>query len=186
MFRQYDTDPKHPQCNYCLTGREVHCYKRVMYGGDDIDHGTFGEYYIGCEEFVFKIPDGLAPEDAAPLQCAGATVYSALVSTAKPRDRVGILGIGGLGHLAIQFASKMGMEVVVFSTTASKEAEARAFGANEFVLLDEVEKIKEPVDVLLLTGSKYPDWNRFLKINVLARDGVIVPLNAPSSDIVLP
>ena len=99
-------------------------------------------------------------ETAAPLQCAGATVYSALVSTVKPGYRVGVLGIGGLGHLAIQFAAKMGAEVVVFSTSAQKEAEARGFGATEFCLLNEPEKVKEPVDVLVVTSSAYPSWEK--------------------------
>ncbi len=134
--------------------------KRVIYGVDDNDHGTFGQYYVGREGFVYKIPDGMAPEEAAPLQCAGATVYSALIDNAKPRDRVGVMGIGGLGHLAIQFAAAMGCAVVVFSTTAAKEAEARSFGATEFVLLEDADKISAPVNVLLLTGAKYPDWNK--------------------------
>jgi len=157
-----------------------------MYGLDDQDHGTFGAYYVGDARHLYKIPEGLAPEHAAPLQCAGATVYSALADTVRAGTRVGVLGIGGLGHLAIQFAAKMGAEVVVFSTSASKEAEARAFGASEFVLLDEVDKVAKPVEVLVLTGAKYPDWARFLTPRVLAGEGTIVPLNAPSGDLVLP
>lgn len=70
------------------------------------------------------------------------------------------MGIGGLGHLAIQFANKLGAEVVVFSTTASKEEEAKKFGAREFYLLNEPEKIKVPVDVLLLTGAQHPDFSK--------------------------
>ena len=101
----------------------------------------------------------MSSADAAPLQCAGATVYSALINVLKPGDRVGILGIGGLGHLAIQFASKLGADVVVFSTTSKKEAEAKAFGANEFYLLSEPEKVKEPIDILVLTGSVYPNFS---------------------------
>jgi D-arabinose 1-dehydrogenase-like Zn-dependent alcohol dehydrogenase len=97
-------------------------------------------------------------EHAAPLQCAGSTVYSALIGSAKPGDRVGIIGIGGLGHLAIQFSAKMGYETVVLSTSANKEAEARSFGASEFYLLSEPEKITKPINVLIVTGSRYPDW----------------------------
>jgi D-arabinose 1-dehydrogenase-like Zn-dependent alcohol dehydrogenase len=83
-----------------------------------------------------------------------------MVNVVKPGDRVGIVGIGGLGHLAIQFADKLGAEVVVFSTKAEKEAEARGFGAKEFYLLGEPEKVKEPVDVLVLTGNSYPDFSK--------------------------
>lgn len=104
----------------------------------------------------------MTSKDAAPLQCAGATVYGGMFGTIKPGDRVGVIGIGGLGHLAIQFASKLGAEVVVFSTTAQKEEEARAFGAKEFYLLSEPEKIKEPIDVLVLTGSKFPDFSKYV------------------------
>jgi len=85
-------------------------------------------------------------------------VYSALIGSAKPGDRIGIIGIGGLGHLAIQFSAKMGYETVVFSTSADKEAEARAFGASEFYLLSEPEKVTKPINVLIVTGSRYPDW----------------------------
>jgi D-arabinose 1-dehydrogenase-like Zn-dependent alcohol dehydrogenase len=110
------------------------------------------------ESYVHKIPDNLASEHAAPLQCAGSTVYSALIGSAKPGDRIGVIGIGGLGHLAIQFSAKMGYETVVFSTSADKEAEAKSFGASEFYLLSEPEKITKPINVLIVTGSRYPDW----------------------------
>ncbi|KAG9234648.1 putative NADP-dependent alcohol dehydrogenase C 2 [Amylocarpus encephaloides] len=141
---------------------------------------------LGHETFLHKIPDNLASDIAAPLQCAGATVYSAIVSTAKPGDRVGILGIGGLGHLAIQFSAKLGFETVVFSTSAKKEAEARSFGANEFVLLTEPEKSTQPIDVLIVAGNKYPDWAKFMKKEILARTATIVPLAAPMANFDLP
>jgi D-arabinose 1-dehydrogenase-like Zn-dependent alcohol dehydrogenase len=148
-------------CEYCLTGQDIWCYERTIYSQGDFDNGTFGEYYVGKEGYVHKIPEGLKSEHAAPLQCAGATVYNALVDTVtSPVQRVGIMGIGGLGHLAIQFASKMGNEVVVFSTSADKEKEAREFGAKEFVLLNELEKLSAPVNVLIISGSKYPDWDK--------------------------
>ncbi|EHL01721.1 putative NADP-dependent alcohol dehydrogenase C 2 [Glarea lozoyensis 74030] len=141
---------------------------------------------IGNETFLHRIPDSLASEHAAPLQCAGATVYTAITSVAKPGDRVGILGIGGLGHLAIQFASKLGYETVVFSSSARKEEEARGFGASEFVVLGEAEKVSAPVDVLIVAGSKYPDWEKFMQKNILARTGTIVPLSAPAENFNLP
>jgi D-arabinose 1-dehydrogenase-like Zn-dependent alcohol dehydrogenase len=128
---------------------------------------TYHDLDIGLETYVHKIPDSLSSEDAAPLQCAGSTVYSAIVSSTKPGDRVGIIGIGGLGHLAIQFSAKMGFETVVFSTTAKKEAEARSFGASEFYLLSEPEKITTPIDVLLIAGSRYPDWSKSVSRNAV-------------------
>jgi D-arabinose 1-dehydrogenase-like Zn-dependent alcohol dehydrogenase len=148
-------------CKYCLSGRDILCYERVIFGEGDWDNGTFGEYYVGKEGFLHRIPDALPSEYAAPLQCAGATVYAALKATVTSGKRVGIMGIGGLGHLAIQYAAKMGAEVVVYSTTADKEAEAKGFGASEFYLLNEMlEKQTAPVDVLVITGTKYPDWDK--------------------------
>ncbi|KAF5005714.1 hypothetical protein FDECE_7875 [Fusarium decemcellulare] len=148
-------------CKYCLSGRDIYCYERVIFGEGDFDNGTFGNYYIGKETFLHKIPDTLASEHAAPLQCAGATVYAALKATVTANKRVGILGIGGLGHLAIQYADKMGAEVVVYSTSASKEAEARQLGATEFRLINTMfDEVTAPIDVLVVSGTKYPDWDR--------------------------
>lgn len=149
------------QCKYCKSGREIMCYDRVIFGHDDLDNGTFSQYYIAKESFIYKIPDNLSSEDAAPLQCAGATVYRALKNTVTPGKRVGIYGIGGLGHLAIQYAAKMGAETVVFSSSADKEEEARSFGASEFHLTDNmVETTSAPIDVLILTGTYFPDWDK--------------------------
>ncbi|KAL7778975.1 hypothetical protein CFE70_008478 [Pyrenophora teres f. teres 0-1] len=145
-------------CTYCLSGQDIWCYERSIFGENDYNNGTFGEYYVGKETYLHKIPGNMTSEHAAPLQCAGATTYNALVSVVKPGERVGIMGIGGLGHLAIQFAHKLGTEVVVFSTSKSKEKEARKLGASEFYLLDELEKLPKPVSTLVVAGSKYPDW----------------------------
>ncbi|KAH7123625.1 chaperonin 10-like protein [Dendryphion nanum] len=173
-------------CKYCLSGQDIWCYERSVFGEGDYNNGTLSKYFIGIETYLHKIPEGLASEHAAPLQCAGATTYNALVSVVKPGDRVGIIGIGGLGHLAIQFARKLGTEVVVFSTSRDKEEEARKLGASEFYLLDETEKVTKPVDTLVVAGSRYPDWKKFLVKNVVARAGNIVPLAAPNGDISLP
>jgi D-arabinose 1-dehydrogenase-like Zn-dependent alcohol dehydrogenase len=167
-------------CDYCLTGRDIYCYERTVYGEGDFSNGTFGKYFIGKEGYVHKTPEGLTDAEAAPLQCAGATTYSAVVDTTKPRDRVGVVGIGGLGHLAIQFAAKLGHDVVVFSSSKDKEEEARGFGASEFILMSEPDKVSAPVNVLIVAGSRYPDWSKFLTKEVLARYGTIVPLSAPT------
>ncbi|VUC25778.1 unnamed protein product [Clonostachys rosea] len=167
-------------CKYCLSGRDIWCRDRIIFGESDFENGTFSEYFIAQEGYVHKIPDAMSSVDAAPLQCAGATVYAALKETVSLGQRVGILGIGGLGHLAIQYASKMGAATVVYSTTADKEAEARFWGASEFYLVNEMfDKQQEPVDVLIIAGTKYPDWDKALNDQFLARDGVIVPLSAP-------
>lgn len=174
------------QCRYCLKGQDIWCYEREIYGTSNPDTGTFGDYFIGNETYLHKIPDGMLSEHAAPLQCAGATVYAALINNMKPGDRVGVIGIGGLGHLAIQFAVKLGAEVVVFSSTPTKEAEAKGFGASEYCLASEPEKVSSPVDVLLISGKGHPDWSKYLTRNVLARQGIVVPLTAPPSMMSLP
>ncbi|KAE8447020.1 hypothetical protein EG329_011154 [Mollisiaceae sp. DMI_Dod_QoI] len=173
-------------CDYCLKGKDIYCYERNIFGEQEYNKGTFGDYYIGVETYIHKIPDNLSSADAAPLQCAGSTVYSALVSNTAPGNRVGILGIGGLGHLAIQFSAKMGFDTIVFSTTADKEAEAKSFGASEFYLLSEPEKVVKPIDVLIVTAGRYPDWSRFMKKEILARLANIVVLSAPTAPIELP
>jgi D-arabinose 1-dehydrogenase-like Zn-dependent alcohol dehydrogenase len=135
------------------------CYNRDIYGFTGHSNGTFSTYYVATEGYVYKIPESMSSEMAAPLQCAGATVYSALRTYYQPGMRVGVLGIGGLGHLAIQFAAKLGAPVTVFSTSANKEKEAREFGASEFVVLGQEDKLEAPVDLLLITAHKAPDWN---------------------------
>ncbi|KAL6897499.1 GroES-like protein [Trichoderma evansii] len=172
-------------CRYCLSGRDIYCSQRVIFGSGDTDNGTFSQYYIGKETYVHRIPDTLASEHAAPLQCAGATVYNALKNTIRLGIRIGIVGIGGLGHLAIQFAAHLSAGVVALSTTPSKEEEARQFGASEFALLGDV-KMETPLDVVVITSSSYPDWDKLMDPRVLARDGVVVPLTASSRPLILP
>jgi len=100
--------------------------------------------------------------------------------------KVGVLGIGGLGHLAIQFAAKLGAPVTVFSTSPNKEKEARDFGASEFVVLGHEDKLESPVDILLITAHKAPDWNTFLSEKVVARGAPIVILGAIGQSLEVP
>ncbi|KAG2111871.1 hypothetical protein BD769DRAFT_1690171 [Suillus cothurnatus] len=92
------------------------CPKRAMYARANTDQGAFVSHAVWKAAFLFHIPDALTSSDVAPLMCAGATVFNAMyLYNVRPTDRVGIVGVGGLGHIAIQFAAKMGCEVVVFS-----------------------------------------------------------------------
>jgi D-arabinose 1-dehydrogenase-like Zn-dependent alcohol dehydrogenase len=119
--------------------------------------------------------------------CGGATVFNALASfRAKPTDRIGVIGIGGLGHLAIQFAAKMGCEVVVFSSTEGKREEAMRLGASEFFATKGVKELKigAGIDHLLVTTSQQPDWKLFLP--VMAPDGTIYPLSVSADDLKFP
>lgn len=158
-----------------------------MYGSADKDQGSFGHYAVWKADFIFKIPDAIAREFAAPLMCGGATVFNALQSFgAKSTDRVGVIGIGGLGHLAIQFAAKMGCEVIVFSGTESKKKEAMALGASEFYATKGLKELKigNGVDHLLVTTSAQPDWNLYL--SVLNPRAAIYPLSVDSGNLSIP
>lgn len=112
---------------------------------------------------LIKLPDNLEPEYAAPLMCGGATVWGALTTHGlQPGDRVGIAGIGGLGHMAIQFASALGCDVVVFSSNPAKKNEATGLGAKEFHTLEngvprtEVEQVTH----LLWCANSAPDFSK--------------------------
>jgi D-arabinose 1-dehydrogenase-like Zn-dependent alcohol dehydrogenase len=152
---------------HLLTGRQNQCVNSTSFGTADWDQGCFGTAVAWDVSALFKIPDEIASEDAGPLMCAGATVWSPLYETgSRPGDRIGVLGVGGLGHLAIQFASKMGMEVVVFSSTESKKQEALNFGASEFYITEGGKKLENiaKVDVLLITTNVVPDLSLYVYV----------------------
>ncbi|CAG8890339.1 unnamed protein product [Penicillium egyptiacum] len=174
-------------CKQCLTGWETLCSERKMYGLNNLDQGSFGTHAVWRQAFLFKIPDNMSSEDAGPLMCGGSTVFNALrVVQVRPTARVGIVGVGGLGHLAIQFAAKMGCQVVVFSGTGSKKEEAMKLGANEFYATKGAKelKIKAPIDNLIVTTSSLPDWSLYLSL--MAPSGVISPLSVDSNDLKIP
>jgi D-arabinose 1-dehydrogenase-like Zn-dependent alcohol dehydrogenase len=126
-----------------------------MYGISELDQGSLATYAVWKADFLFPIPDAITSEHAAPLQCGGATVFNALqLHGVKSTDRVGVIGVGGLGHLAIQFAVAMGCEVVVFSGTNSKREESMKLGAKEFYAAKGVQELKiKPINHLLVTTS---------------------------------
>jgi D-arabinose 1-dehydrogenase-like Zn-dependent alcohol dehydrogenase len=149
-------------CDECLSANEAYCPERAMYGENNTDQGAFASHAVWKAAFLFHIPDAVSSSDAAPLMCAGSAVFNAMyLHNIRPTDRVGIVGIGGLGHLAIQFAAKMGCEVVVFSGTANKKEEAKSLGATEFYVTKGVSRLEVsvPVKHLLVTTSQFPDWN---------------------------
>lgn len=174
-------------CDQCLTGRETYCPEREMYGEANLDQGSFASHAVWKESFIYKIPDNMTDADAAPLMCGGATVFNALHTYGiKPTDRVGVMGVGGLGHLAIQFAAKMGCDVVVFSGSDSKKDEAMKLGAKEFVATKGKDKIEisRDVDALLVTTSVLPDWNVILP--VMAPNSKIFPLTVAQGNFEIP
>ncbi|KAJ6489521.1 hypothetical protein C8R47DRAFT_1320121 [Mycena vitilis] len=169
------------ECEECETGKDQYCPNRESYGIANFHQGSFGSRAIWDASFLFKIPEGISPEHAAPLMCGGATVYNVIeVYNIRPRDRVGVVGVGGLGHLAIQFLAKMGAGVVAFSGTDSKREEAIGLGAIEFHATKGVEKLDTAkLDHLIVTTSFLPDWNLFM--DIMKPTATIYPLSAPPS-----
>jgi len=137
--------------------------------------------------FVFPIPDALESENAAPLLCGGITVYNPLRSHGvNPSSRVGVIGIGGLGHLAIQFARVFGADVTAFSTSAAKESEARALGAHRFVNTRETRALKEAtssLDFIISTVNADQDWGIY--VHALRPTGTLCLVGVPPSPVTL-
>jgi uncharacterized zinc-type alcohol dehydrogenase-like protein len=126
-------------CDYCQAGEEQFCTKGVVatYNAkdyaDEPTYGGYSEHIVVTERFVVKIPDALELDVAAPLLCAGITMYSPLKRWgAGPGKQVAIVGMGGLGHVGVQIAAALGADVTVLSQTLSKEQDGRRFGASDY------------------------------------------------------
>ncbi|KAJ7628947.1 chaperonin 10-like protein [Roridomyces roridus] len=174
-------------CSSCMAGNDNYCTYRALYGDTNLDQGSFGTHAIWDASWLFKIPSEIAPEHAAPLMCGGATVFTIIETyNIRPTDRVGVVGVGGLGHLAIQFLAKMGVRVVVFSNSHSKRAEALELGAAEFYPTEGVKELKigAPLDHLIVTASFLPDW--MLYLNVMSNMGSIYPLTISNEPLAIP
>lgn len=119
-------------CDVCLQGKFIHCRNQSI-TGISFD-GGYQEYLVAPETVLARVPDGMDFADAAPLLCAGVTTFNALRNAgARPGDLVGVQGLGGLGHLGVQYARAMGFEVVAISRGKDKEGQARELGAHHYV-----------------------------------------------------
>lgn len=171
-------------CEQCLGGNDQYCPERQIYGEANLDQGSFAEAVVWKEAFLFQIPNNMTDAEAAPMMCGGATVWNALQKYGvSSTATVGVLGVGGLGHLAIQFASQLGMNVVVLSTTEEKKDEALRMGASRFVILKDKEAIDIgplTLDALLVTASVPIEWDTHLPI--LSNQAMIIPLTVHFSD----
>ncbi|RUS47885.1 NAD(P)-dependent alcohol dehydrogenase [Cohnella sp. AR92] len=175
------------ECEYCLKGEEQYCTRGVIntYNSLDYDgkptYGGYSQRIVVRESFVVRIPDSLDLDVASPLLCAGITTYSPLKHwNAGPGKKVAILGMGGLGHLAIQYAHAMGAEVTVLSRSPNKEEEARRFGADHYFATSDPEmfsKLANRFDLILNTVSATLDVDAYLSL--LRIDGTLVNVGAP-------
>jgi uncharacterized zinc-type alcohol dehydrogenase-like protein len=148
-------------------------------------HGGYADRVRANSRFVIPIPDALESVHTAPLLCGGITVYNPLrTHGVNPSSRVGIVGIGGLGHMAIQFARVFGAEVTAFSTSASKEEEARSLGAHHFINSRESKALKEAAgtqDFILFTANADQDWGAY--IQALRPTGTLCFVGIPPSPV---
>ncbi len=172
-------------CEWCFRGREHLCASQsaTIVGR----HGGFASHVRAQAEFAIPIPDAISSDLAGPLMCAGATVFTPLLThKVTAADRCAVVGIGGLGHLALQFLSKWGCSVTAISSTRSKEAEARDFGASAFIATTEPDALTAAAnrfDYIISTISADADWNAL--VNTLRPQGRLVIVGVPNSPLSL-
>jgi alcohol/geraniol dehydrogenase (NADP+) len=173
-------------CEWCTQGMENLCTESEATCVHR--NGGYADRVRADARFVIAIPDALQSEQAAPLLCAGITVYNPLrMQGVNPSSRVGVVGIGGLGHIAIQFARAFGAEVTAFSSSADKEEEARTFGAHNFVNTRETKAMKEVagrLDFILTTVNADQDWSTYLQ--ALRPTGNLCFVGVPPSPVTVP
>ncbi|HMH14343.1 MAG TPA: NAD(P)-dependent alcohol dehydrogenase [Edaphobacter sp.] len=170
-------------CEWCRQGDEHLCAQSqpTCVGRN----GGFADRIRVNSRFAIPVPESLESETVAPLLCGGVTVYTPLRNHGvRPSSRVGVIGIGGLGHIGIQFANAFGAEVTAFSTSKDKEAEAKSLGAHNFVNTRDtgaLKKVAGSFDFLLSTVSADQDWQGY--INALRPKGMMCVVGVPPSPI---
>ena len=183
------------ECDNCKEGLEQYCsggmigtYNGQERDGSGVTYGGYSKQIVVTEDFVLKVSDKLPAEGIAPLLCAGITTYSPLRYWKVGKgDKVGVLGLGGLGHMGVKLAVSMGAEVTMLSHTPSKKEDAKRLGAHEFLLTSDKEKMKAATnyfDFILDTVSAPHDYNTYL--TMLNTNGVMVCVGAPSEPAVVP
>lgn len=175
------------ECPHCRAGNEQFCAGMVLtYNSPDkhlggVTYGGYSDSIVVDEAFVVRVPENLNPAAAAPLLCAGITTYSPLRHWGVgPAKKVGVVGIGGLGHMGVKFARAMGAEVVVFTTSESKKEDAVRLGAHSVVLsknADEMGRHAGSFDFILDAVSAEHDVNAL--IHLLKVDGNLTLVGAP-------
>jgi len=176
------------ECNNCHKGEEQYCLNGMTgtYGAIDrygqYTQGGYSTHIVVTEDFVVRIPDGMELDVAAPLLCAGITTYSPLRHWgAAPGKKVAVVGLGGLGHMAVKLAHAMGAEVTVLSQTLKKKEDGLQLGADHYYATSDPEtftKLAGLFDLIINTVSAKIDINAYLSL--LALDGTLVNVGAPA------
>src|SRR6202171_2556725 len=176
------------KCASCLAGEEQYCenFMTLTYNGEDkilggVTYGGYSDSVVVDEAYVLRVPNGLDPAGTAPLLCAGITTYSPLRHwNVGKGQKVGIVGLGGLGHMGVKFAKAFGADVVLFTTSPNKTADAVRLGADEVVVSKseaEMQKHTGSFDFILDAVSAGHDLNAYLQL--LKRDGTLTLVGAP-------
>ena len=175
-------------CGNCREGEEQYCenHTALTYNGTEMDektptYGGYSSQIVVDEGYTLRVSPDLPLAETAPLLCAGITTYSPLKHfKVGEGQRVGVVGLGGLGHMGVKLAASMGAEVTVFSTSEGKEQDARKLGAHDFIVTKDPKKmaaLAPRFDFILDTVSAPHDLNMYL--NLLRRDGTMVLVGAP-------
>lgn len=179
-------------CESCREGLEQYCergpnftYNSYEKDGKTPTYGGYSSQIVVDENYTLKVSSKLPLAGVAPLLCAGITTYSPLRHfNVGPGQRVGVVGLGGLGHMAVKLAASMGAEVTVLSTSKTKEQDARRLGAQDFLVSIDPKNLEAAAnrfDFILDAVSAPHDLNAYL--NLLRRDGVLVLVGAPAKPI---
>ena len=177
-------------CPACRQGIEQYCsnvlttYNGIEKDGKTPTQGGYSNKIVVDENYILRMPDNLAPERAAPLLCAGITLYSPLIHwKAGPGKNVAIIGLGGLGHIGVKIAHALGAEITVLSHSLKKQEDAKKMGAHKFYATSNpktFEKFGGYFDIIINTVST--DLNLSQYLNLLKLDGTMVIVGAPEKD----
>ncbi|AWL90155.1 alcohol dehydrogenase [Streptomyces sp. TSRI0445] len=181
------------RCDACLMGREQHCaegntqtYNALDRSGEPT-YGGYSTHLVVTEKFAVSIPEGIALDEAAPLLCAGITTYSPLKRWgAGPGKKVAVVGLGGLGHMAVKIAHALGAEVTVLSQSLRKKDDGLKLGADHYYATSDPKTFEElagTFDVILSTVSAPLDFGAYL--GLLRTEGTLVNVGAPEEPISL-
>ena len=176
------------KCESCKAGLEQYCvegmtgtYNTYERDGKTVAMGGYSDTFVIHEDYAVHIPENLNLAGVAPLMCAGITLYSPLRNwKAGPGKKVGIIGLGGLGHMGVKFAVALGADVTVFSHSPEKEADAKKMGAHHFVTTKDagnLKRLEKQYDLLLNTVSADIDLEPYLQM--LKLDGTLVVIGLP-------